>query len=196
MQGWRWVDVDEKTRLLENATGHRCATTQEAFDYEFATNQSGADAFQQLSFVQKFLNDCCTEKLEIAQETEEGTKRQIVTTSSLDDWLWRGDHPVVKDMHWYVYSMWVYRIEIQRPTKRDDDGQLKTPPPRFIDIDFSPDYKLHRTHKQRIATEFRVPHFEGFTMPPSTEDSETAAMFKSLLLRAISVEVNDNPEGV
>ncbi len=41
-----------------------------------------------------------------------------------------------------------------------------------------------------------MPHFDGFTMPPSIEDSEAAAMFKSLLLRAISVEVNDNPEDV
>ena len=91
--------------------------------------------------------------------------------------------------------MWVYRVEIP-PPKRDKDGQLMTPPPRFIDIEFSPDYRLHPTHKQRTATEFRVPHFDGFTMPPSTEDSETAAMFKSLLLRAISVEVNDKPEDV
>ena len=33
-------------------------------------------------------------------------------------------------------------------------------------------------------------------MPPSTLDSETAAMYKSLLLRAVSVEVNDQPEDV
>ena len=82
------------------------------------------------------------------------------------------------------------------PLKLKDDGEPLLPGPRFIDIEFTPDYKLHRTHKQRIATEFRVPLFEGFTMPPRTRDSETAAMYKSLLLRALSVEEGDEPEDV
>ena len=91
--------------------------------------------------------------------------------------------------------MWVFCVE-KMPLKLKDDGEPLVPGPRFIDIEFSPDYKLHRTHKQRIATEFRVPLYEGFTMPPSTRDSETAAMYKSLLLRALSVEEGDEPEDV
>ena len=98
-------------------------------------------------------------------------------------------------MHWYVYSMWVFRVETL-PAKYKDDGEPLVPKPRFIDIEFSPDYKLCRSHKQRIATEFRVPLYEGFTMPPSTHDSETAAMFKSLLLRSLSVENGDQPEDI
>ena len=91
--------------------------------------------------------------------------------------------------------MWVFRVK-KLPPKLNKDGEPLTPAPRFIDIEFSPDYKLHRTHKQRIASEFRVPLYEGFTMPPSTLHSETTAMFKSLLLRALSVDVNDKPEDV
>ena len=41
-----------------------------------------------------------------------------------------------------------------------------------------------------------MPLYEGFTMPPSTLDSETAAMFKSLHLRALSVQVGDDPVDV
>ena len=41
-----------------------------------------------------------------------------------------------------------------------------------------------------------MPLYEGFTMPPSTRDSETAAMYKSLLLRDLSVEQGDKPEDV
>ena len=33
-------------------------------------------------------------------------------------------------------------------------------------------------------------------MPPSTFDSETAAMYKSLLLRPFSVQISDEPEDV
>ena len=91
--------------------------------------------------------------------------------------------------------MWVFRVE-NLPTKYKDDGEPVVPGPRFIDIEFSRDYKLHRSHKQRIATEFRVPLYEGFTMPPSTHDSETAAMFKSLLLRSLAVEDGDLPEDI
>ena len=120
-------------------------------------------------------------------EDEEAPKREIVTTSPLEDWLWRGKHPVVKDMSWYVYSMWVFRIEKPPPKRSNSEEEPKKPYPRFIDIEFQSDYKLFNTHLQRIATEFRVPKYDGFTMPSSTYDSETAAMYKSLLLRPLSV---------
>ena len=197
LHGWRWVDVDGM-RLLENSLGQRCATTAEACDYVFAAMKicdGDRDARDQLTFLQKFLNQCCSESTVHDEGSEADPTRQILTTSPLEDWLWRGDDPIVKDMSWYVYSMWVFRVETLR-LKLDKDGLPQKPPPRYIDIDFSPDYKLHRTHKQRIATEFRVPMFEGFTMPPSTFDSETAAMYKSLLLRSFSVQVTDEPEDV
>ena len=154
----------------------------------------------QLTMIQKFLNQCCSESVEhkdvsktVPEDDDVDEKkkaRRIATASPLEDWQWRGNHPILKDMHWYVYSMWVYRIE-KLPPQRKKDGEVSEPRPRFIDIEFSSDYKLHRTHRQRIATEFRVPLYEDFTMPPSTRDSETAAMYKSLLLRALSLSMRE-----
>ena len=97
----------------------------EAFDVELAS-QSGAGGKElsaQLTMIQKFLNQCCseikhTEHTGDSDDAAEGDDRedthlrQAVTTSALEDWLRRGDHPIVKDMHWYVYSMWVYRVEV------------------------------------------------------------------------------------
>ena len=112
LQGWRWVKVDGENVYLENSIGLRCATTAEAYDCEFADIKSGEndkDTREQLTFIQKFLNQCCTESLTMSEEEDGDHVRQIVTTSPLEDWLWRGDHPIVKDMNWYVYSMWVSR---------------------------------------------------------------------------------------
>ena len=83
-------------------------------------------------------------------ETQAPTLRVLCSTSSLEDWLWRGDDPVLYDMHWQVYSMWVYRIE------KPPAPQSRTAPkrPRFIDIEFSKDYELHGSHLQRLSTLF------------------------------------------
>ena len=45
------------------------------------------------------------------------TARVVVTTSTLEDWLWRGEDPIVGDMSWQVYAMWIYRVE--RPPPED-----------------------------------------------------------------------------
>ena len=100
-----------------------------------------------LGFLQRFLRDHCSE----AEQREEDGTRFNVTTSTLEDWLHRGDHPVLAPMNLLVYAMWVFRIE--KPAWRPD----KVPNPRFIDIDFAPDYALRSSHRQRLATEFRVP---------------------------------------
>ena len=63
-------------------------------------------------------------------------------------------------------------------------------------MEFVSDYALYPTHSQRIATEFRVPLFQGFMMPASNVDSETAAMYKQILLRPIRVDASDEPEDV
>ena len=173
LQGWRWIEVDGQS-LLEGPLGQRCETTAEALDVELASQRGagGKELSAQLTMIQKFLNQCCSETVEhtddsgaaAGRDDEEDTHlRQAVTTSALEDWLWRGDHPIVKDMHWYVYSMWVYRVE-KMPLKLKDNGEPMMPAPRFIDIEFSPDYKLHHTHRQRLASEFRVPLYEGFTI--------------------------------
>ena len=86
--------------------------------------------------------------------------------------------------------MWVFRIE--KPHRRPD----QQPRPRFIDIEFAPHYSMSTTHLQRLATEFRVPMMQGFTMPSSNVCSETAAMYKLLLLHPLSVRGGDEPEDI
>ena len=91
--------------------------------------------------------------------------------------------------------MWVYRVEKTAP----HSDPAKAPPPRHVELHFSEDYKLYHTHKQRIATELRVPMFAGFTVPPSTRDSETAALYKQMLTRPLAItpaSVSKDPEDV
>ena len=54
-------------------------------------------------------------------------------------------------MSWYVYSMWVFRVE-KLPLKLDKNGERVQPPPRFIDVEFSKDYKLSRWEQVSGAT--------------------------------------------
>ena len=63
-----------------------------------------------------------------------------------------------------------------------------------VDIEFAEDYPLRHTHFQRVATEYRVPLFEGFTMPTCNKDSETASLYKQLLLRPLAVSPTEEPE--
>ena len=93
------------------------------------------------------MNQCGTE----SEQREVEEQRFVVTTSTLEDWLFRGDHPTLKAMSFQVYAMWVYRIEKPRSAVRT------TKRPRFIELEFAPHYALAGTHLQRIATEFRVP---------------------------------------
>ena len=137
-----------------------------------------------LDFLQRFLNECCREE----QENEEAGQRLVVTTSTLEDWLYRGSHPILEAMSLQVYAMWVFRIE--KTSGRTSASKR----PRFIDVEYAAEYSLSASHMQRIATEFRVPLFQGFTMPATGMDSETAAMYKQILLRPTSVPICDQPE--
>ena len=158
---------------------------------EICNSLDEAYANETLSFLERFLIVASDTKDEILTpggnaedaSAESTTSRVTVTTSSLEDWLWRGDHPLVRDMSLTVYSMWVYRVEKPAPSIKPDQALS----PRYVQVPFSDDYKCYHSHEQRIATELRVPLFEGFTMPPSYQDSETAAMYKQLLTRPLSI---------
>ena len=65
LQGWRWIDVDGQS-LLEGPHGQRCESTAEAFDNELASQSAGGDKELrgQLTMIQKFLNQCCSESIE------------------------------------------------------------------------------------------------------------------------------------
>ncbi len=190
MVGWRRVELEEGgVVLFQGPNGEVYDDLQQAYEYEVAAKaaQTGMPENRlALTFLQKFLNECGSEH----REVEEQEERFVVTTSTLEDWLYRGDHPVVVSMSYQVYAMWVYRVE--RPPIRPNQKKR----PRYIDMDFAPEYALYTTHFQRIAWEYRVPLFEGFTMPSYNVDSETAAMYKQLLLRPTAVAAGDEPEDV
>ena len=120
----------------------------EVYEYVVASKSAvaGVDETKiHLSVLQHFLNDCCSEKEERAGDGE----RCVVTTSTLEDWLYRGSHPILAPMSLQVYCMWVYRIE------KPPWNPGKNATHRFIDMSFAPSYALHGTHLQRLATEFR-----------------------------------------
>lgn len=118
--------------------------------------------------------------------------RVFVTTSTIEDWLWRGDDPVVKDMSLQIYSMWVYKVERPPPAK-DPHVYIRL---RHIEIDFSSDYKLSCSHLQRISSELRVPLFQCYIMAPSDQDRELSCLYKQLLIRPIAIPIDERPEDI
>ena len=131
----------------------------------------------------------CDAGNESRENTRDGL-RVVVVTSTLEDWLHRGTHPVMVSMSLQVYGMWVFRVE---KSSGLTENRLRA---RHLDFDFAPHYALHATRTKRLATEFRVPLFEGCTMPTAKKDSETASMYKQLLLRPLSVLHTTEPEDV
>ena len=69
---------------------------------------------------------------EVVEHERQGT-RSKVATSTLEDWLWRGDAPLFRDMSWQVYAMWVYRVDKPAPFH----GQAA--PSRWVEVPFSED---------------------------------------------------------
>ena len=63
--------------------------------------------------------------------------------------------------------------------------------PKAIEFEFDPNYTHAKTRIQRLTTVFRVPMFDGFQMPSHVQDSETAAMYKQLLLRPSAIAYSD-----
>jgi len=180
----------QKGVMYEGPGGEVFQSLQEVYEHVVAARIASADADKSkvhLSVLQHFLNERCSEK----EEHSEEDRRFVVTSSTLEDYLYRGDHPVVANMSLYVYCTWVYRIEKPPPRRAD-----QPPARRYVDMEFAPSYALKTTHLQRLATEFRVPLFEGYTMPSATVCSESAALYKQLLLRPLAVASSDEPEDV
>ena len=116
----------------------------------------------------------------------------IVTTNQLDDYLNRGDHPLLAPMTLYVYSMWVHRVEAHSTEQV----------PNRVVLKFDPSYKLAVGYRQQLAVLERVPKIDGYTMPPpragtvgAIADLELNAMFKSVLHRpaALSGSGEEDP---
>ena len=104
--------------------------------------------------------------------------------SQHDDWMHRGEHPILRDMNLYVYSIWVYRVEL-RPSAAEKDDQDGL----HIDFPFDSSYTGARNWKQRLATEPRIPKVEGFQFVNEDANSETHYLMKSILLRPVYLPI-------
>ena len=204
--GWRRRTLEDGSELLDGPNGETCLTTAEAMSCLLSLNAQDPASRKSLACIYDMLtgqasakegNYACTSHettdADAAMNADQSNlaaivERKTIFTSSYDDWMWRGDDPIVRDMSWYVYCMWVYRVELQAPLGHAPRH------PRHVDIEFAQHYHLHKTHIQRLATEFRVPLFEGFTMPSATHDAEVAAMYKQLLLRPMAVKAGAEPD--
>jgi len=102
----------------------------------------------------------------------------------LDDWHYRGMHPILVDMPLYEYSRWVYRVEL--PPFAVASAQVPRRKPRHIDIPFCNDYALGKTWIQRLSREPRVPRIDGMKFH-SDANPEMQCLMKSLLLRPVHI---------
>ena len=103
---------------------------------------------------------------ETQHQTPDAASRQrtmTVTTTSLEDYAWRGDHPLLKDMSWSTYGMWVYRVEL--PPRAE--VSVRSAVTRFGDIYFDKDYKLSRTHAENF---YRAPSAHARRLRYATRD--------------------------
>ena len=108
---------------------------------------------------------------------------KAVALSQLDDWLHRGDSAIVSEMSLYVYSLWVYRVELPY-WKAGDRRPADASAGQHIDIPFDESYSAAKNWVQRLAEEPRLPNFQGFQFVSETPDSaEMHYLLKSVLLR-------------
>ena len=102
--------------------------------------------------------------------------------SQLDDYLHRGEHPLVRNMNLYVCSMWVSRAE-RSPSAGAADDHSETAS-RHIEIPFDETYAVANTWAQRISREPRVPKPEGYRFVTAV-DAEMHYLLKAILLRPV-----------
>ena len=137
--------------------GQRSPDILTTYEHDVATKaaRDTLDHRQVVSFLAKFMRGMGSESEE-APRTGDGF-RVVRSTSTLDDWLHRGDHPVLRHMSLQVYAMWVYRCETSDGLWRDKARA------RHLDFDFAPHYALVATHKQRLL-HLKMP-CEGSSLP-------------------------------
>jgi len=123
-----------------------------------------------------------------ATAAQSGSKASYHGYDQLDDWHFRGSHPILVNMPLYEYSRWVYRVEFC--LYGSANAQAPRAKPRHVDIPFHKDYVLGKTWIQRLSREPRVPRIEGMKFH-SEANPEMHFMLKSLLLRPIHLQSHD-----
>ena len=119
------------------------------------------------------------------------------STSQHEDWLHRSDHPLVRHVSLYLYSMWVCRAEkTHRPPK---DKKETASGERFVEIDFDHSYPVASSWTQRLVSKPRITFFDGVQFVTEAAAAEEHYKLKSVILRPIflptpSKERNDSRE--
>ena len=124
--GWRRIQVGE-LEFFEGPQGERCSTLAEAFDVVMTSKVSSEgqkDARIAVSVLHRFLTETVattTSRIETqhpdghdlvgVENAQIPTSRVLVTTSTIEDWLWRGDDALVKDMSLQIESLCLYKME-------------------------------------------------------------------------------------
>ena len=119
-----WVLDGETVKAPDGSIYDSVHHAQEAFFASQAMLKHVADG--DLKALLAFLNasDVNQEVLEV-----DGA---IVTSNQLDDYNYRGEHPLLAPMSLYVYSMWVHKVE----------RSMETSEPSHVRLPFNPSYKL------------------------------------------------------
>ena len=176
----------------EGTTGCDTAPAVDAFK---CTNRTALRAFRHIA--EQFLpgsskaSDVLTERTEDHGETLEPKasttpKRPSVkmgTSSQLEDYMYRGDNPIVAQMSLYVYSKWVYRAESKLYQAVDASSSASNS--RFVDIPFHQDYPHRETFVQRLAEQPRVPNPANMKYYHPVIEEELNAMMKGILFSPI-----------
>ena len=97
----------------------------------------------------------------------------------------RGRHPILCDMSLYIYSIWVYRVEVTASRGRAGEDGLDKNTSAHIDIPFDSSYTAARSWTQRLAMEPRIPKVEGFQFISHDTNGENHSLMKSALLRHV-----------
>ena len=171
LQGWR-EGTRGDTLVYEGPDGQELSAedfAQEAIrvarDQPNTGRIAGTAALRRLG---NQIQEGCAEDPEIVEEAggsdargRRGPAAKAVALSQLDDWLHRGEDPIVRDMCLYVYSIWVYRVEVRPYSKPAFAASNGSALPRHVDIPFDSTYSAATSFFQRIASEPRVPKPEG-----------------------------------
>ncbi|CAK0850189.1 unnamed protein product, partial [Prorocentrum cordatum] len=197
MPGWREVQREGET-VYVSPDGEEFDTIEYAHQAFQIANASGSSLRDVTKALNKLREGEAEEVPEAPGPTVEGPaqgKSRGAVLSQHDDWMHRGDHPIVRDMSLYVYSIWVYRVEL--PLHALPAGELDHEGSGgrtlHVDIAFDSSYTAARNWTQRLAVEPRIPKAEGFQFVSAESNVETHYLMKSVLLRPVHLPDADGP---
>ncbi|CAK0911448.1 unnamed protein product, partial [Prorocentrum cordatum] len=197
MPGWREVQREGEP-VCVSPDGEEFDTIEYAHQAFQIASASGSSLRDVTKALNKLREGEAEEAPEAPGPTVEGLaqgKFRGAVLSQHDDWMHRGDHPIVRDMSLYVYSIWVYRVEL--PLHALPAGELDPEGSGgrtlHVDIAFDSSYSAARNWTQRLAVEPRIPKAEGFQFVSAESNVETHYLMKSVLLRPVHLPGADGP---